>query len=404
MKASSSLYHAMSAEGALRELGSNANIGLSHKEARSRYRKFGKNRIYEEPRTSLLGYIGYIVSDLMLILLLITVATAAVFGEKTEAGAIIPILIFSIVVRTYAYIKSRRYIESSATSTEAMPNVHVLRGGELYRLDMRRVVIGDIVSLSAGDIVPADCRIITSDNLYVYEEGITGLHGPVIKNPDETDPSAPPAGRTDVLFAGSCVISGECRAVVFATAEDTYASITYGQLKMTRSGDTKLSGLLDRYSRIWGAAMTAVAFLLSVLNFIFAERGVYEVFIMGVALAVAAMCEYYSAMGDIAVAVGLSALAGKGEDSSNGAKVRCVKSVEALAALDAIVFSADGVISTDETECHFVAVGKSKLIEGESISEYERLFECAAVSTGVYCGDLDGGENKRSQHTQAIYK
>ncbi|MCD7747219.1 MAG: cation transporting ATPase C-terminal domain-containing protein [Firmicutes bacterium] len=404
MKGSASAYHAMSAESVLRELKTNAETGLSEKEARMRTRRFGANRIYEETRTSALGYLGYIASDLMLILLLLTVATAAVLGEATDASAIIPILVFSIAARTFAYIKARRYIESAAVTREAMPNVHVLRGGELCRVDMRRVALGDIVSLHAGDIVPADCRILSCENLSVYEKGITGVDGGVLKSPDETSADAPAAKRTDVLFAGSCVISGSARAVVFATADDTYALIAYGPLKMTRSGNVRLSGLLDRYSRIWGAVMTAVAFVLSILNFIFAERGIYEVFIMGVALAVAAMCEYYSAMGDIAVASGLSALSTLGEQSCSGAKVRCVKSIEALAELDAVIFPADGVITTDDTECRYVAVGRDRLIEGDEPREYEMLFNSAAASLGLYGGDIDGGEARHSSHTTAIYK
>ncbi len=385
-------------------LGVDLHRGLSPSEVRRRRRRHGINRIYKEEHTSFFSYLGYCSSDLMLILLLVTAAVAAVFGEEHAASVIIPILIFSIAVRTFAYIRARRYLESASSAAAVMPSVTVLRGGAVYRIDGRQVVRGDILRLKAGDIVPADCRIISAEGLSVYETGVTGAPGVVEKTAAEVPFGASPAACVNMLFAGSSIFSGKCVAVTVEVGAETLAVRSRGELSAIRGGELKITRLLERYSRVWGAVMTLTVFLITILNLIFGDRGLYDVFFMGLALAVASMCEYYSAMGDIAAAFGLAALAAGDGDRlrRNGSFVRGVRSIEALADLDVIVFSDNGVITADGVECRYSILRDGKLTDLKNADGFPDVFRFAAISTGLYGGALAAGAVKRSESSRAI--
>ncbi len=378
--------------------------GLDSVEVKHRYRRHGVNRIYAEEHTSLPKYLAYCASDLMLILLLITAATAAVFGEEHAASVIIPILIFSIAVRTFAYIRARRYLEAASSAAAVMPSVTVMRGGAVYRIDARRVVRGDIIRLRTGDIVPCDCRIISAEDLSVYEENITSNPGVTHKTACELDPATAPSACVNMLFAGSSILSGKCIAVAVEIGGDTLAVRSRGELKVIRGGELKLTRLLERYSRVWGAVMTLTVFLITGLNLIFGQRGIYDVFFMGLALCVASMCEYYSAIGDIAAAMGIAALAGGSGNAPRrgGSSVRGVRSIEALADLDAIVFAENGVLTADGIECRYITLRDGKMVDESEPDAAPELFRFAMISTGMYGNSVSSGEMKRSETSQLI--
>ncbi len=398
-------WHAASIEGVVDALGTNVVSGLSQKDVRQRRRKYGINRIYRENRASFVGYLGYCLSDLMLILLLITALTASLFGEDEMISLIVPTLVFSIIVRTFAYIRARRYIEQSSSSAAVMPSVFVLREGSVYRIDARRVVRGDILRLKAGDIVPCDCRIIRDESLSVYEGAVTGVRGAVHKTACDVDVDAAPAACVNMLFAGSGVLSGNCVAVAVEIGADTLTVRSRGELAIPNTGELKIVRLLEKYSRIWGAVMTLTVFVITLVTLVFGQRELYDVFFMGLALATSAMCEYYCAMGDIAAAAGLSALAyGEG-----GTSVRGVRSIEALAELDAIVFAENGVIFTDGIECTFSTFRNGKFTELTDLDEGKHLFKFAAVSTGLYASVAEASSDtietirsKRSSQSRAL--
>lgn len=354
------ILHELPVEGVLRELGVDAEVGLSAAEVRRRRRRYGKNKIYDESRTSIVRYVGYCSFDLLLLLLLLTAVTAAVFNEAAVTAVVIPILALSIVLRTAAYITARRYLESCASSPSVMPSAVTLRDGASRRIDARLLVRGDIVRLRAGDIVPADCRLIESDGLSVFEQQITGADGSVKK--DEMSSSM----RSNTLYAGSLVGTGSCVAVIIHTGGDTLLVRTRGAIPakprpkapahagtgtvsvspMADFTRSKLSRLLDSYSRKWGALMALLAFVVTVIDLFGGRRALYEAFFLGLSLAASAMCEYYSAIGDIAAARGIFAIR-----KDYGVAMRGVRSMEILSDIDAIVIPADGVIVAGGVEC-----------------------------------------------------
>lgn len=354
------ILHELPAEGVLRELGVDPGVGLSSAEVRRRQRRYGKNRIYDESRTSVLRFLGYCSFDLLLLLLLLTAVTAVIFDEGAATAVVIPILAVSIVLRTVAYITARRFLESCASSPDIMPSAVAVRDGAECRIDARLLVRGDIVRLRTGDVVPADCRLIESGELSVFEEQVTGAKGAIRKAADAY------SMRLNTVYAGSFIGGGECTAVVIHTGADTLlvrtnrsvsaatrlkssARVDHAANTEPQAADSarsRLSRLLDSYSRKWGALMALLAFAVTVIDLFFGRRALYEVFFLGLSLAASAMCEYYSAIGDIAAACGIHALR-----MDFGVTMRGIRSLEALSDVNVIVTPADGIIATDGVEC-----------------------------------------------------
>ncbi len=331
-------------EGVCRSLGVDPEAGLEKAEAKRRRRRFGPNMIYDARRESLFAYAWDAAFDLMLLILILTAATASAFGERVAYAVVIPVLAVNIILRTLAYIRAKRYLEACPMSGDFMPDAAVRRDGKVSRIDARGVVKGDIVCLRAGDVVPADCRLISSRGLYVFEKHITGVGGAVGKD-SASEAGASPVSRTNTVYAGSYVTSGEGVAVVTHTGADTLAVRTKGYLKAARGGTLKLTALLEKYSRRWGAALTLLAFFVTVLDIFVGRRGLYEVFFLGLSLAASSMCEFYPATGDIAAARGIMSLKRRA-----GVSVRGVRAIETLYGLDAIITHADGIVSVDGVE------------------------------------------------------
>lgn len=372
-------------EGICRELGVDAEVGLTDAEAARRHRRGGDNNIYAESRTPILRYAGYCSFDLLLILLLLTAATAAVFGEKLAYAVIIPTLGVSIILRTVAYVAARRYLDSCSSAGAVMPEAAVLRGGVKKRVDSRLVVRGDILILKEGDIVPADCRLISSERLAVYEEQATGVSG-IVEKAYDSELGESLASRANMVFAGSSVLDGSGTAVAVYTGADTLVVRTRGRFKTTRGGVLRLSRLLDSYSRKWGALMALPAFAVTVVDLILGGRSLFEIFFLGLSLAAATASEYYSAIGDIAAACGISALR-----RTSGVSVRGFRSIETLAELKTIIVPTDGTVARDGTEC------RAYFFDGEVTDDAKRapdveLLRYAAMATR-YGGDGNFSES-----------
>ncbi len=371
-------------EGVCRSLGVNPEAGLTEREARRRRRRFGPNAIYDERRASILGYVADSAFDLLFLLLLLTAVTAAIFRQRTAYAVVIPILFVNIILRTAAYIRAKRQLEACPTRREFMPDAAVRRDGGQRRIDARDVVIGDIICLSQGGIVPADCRLISSRGLFVFEEQITGVKGAVSKDAG-SDGGASSISRANTVYAGSSVTSGEGAAVVTHTGADTLVVRTKGYFRPTRGEKLRLSSRLEMYGRRWGAIMTLLAFFVTVLDLLVGGGGLYEVFFLGLSLAASSMCELYSAIGDITAANGIASLRKRA-----GVAVRGVRSIETLSGLDVIITHTDGVISVGGVEAgayFFDGEVKDAAKDGETVALPGELIRYAAIVTTTAEGE-----------------
>lgn len=210
----------LSKEDLLRVLGTSEN-GLSAEEAAVRMESYGRNEVAREKRQPWFVHLFNNVKD-PLVLLLIALAVISFLTGDIRATVVISVMIvLGIVLR---YIQEMR-ADNAAEKLKAMVNTSctIRREGKLQEIPLEEVVPGDVVVLSAGDLVPADLRLLNSKDLFINASALTGESMPVEKTP--AIPGAVPANlleASNLVFLGSNVESGSGTGIVVETGHRTY--------------------------------------------------------------------------------------------------------------------------------------------------------------------------------------
>ena len=193
--------------------------GLSRQQVSRRLSSVGPNELAAAGRTAgILQFLSFLASPLVLVLLIASVVSG-VLGDLLNASIIVLIVLLSATVN---YVQTYRSQQAAERLREAVaPTASVLRDGEWVELPPRELVPGDVIRLSAGDRIPADARILQSQDLHVLESALTGESMPVDKS--VTGPKQAPesiAEMPNALFLGTSVVSGTATAMVIATGRN----------------------------------------------------------------------------------------------------------------------------------------------------------------------------------------
>ena len=186
-----------------------ADRGLSSAEAALRLRRYGPNELPRARRVPVWSLIASQLRDPLILVLLAAAVLTLATGDWTDASVILFVIVVNTTVGVVQEVKAERAI--AALSELTGPDARVLRDGEQRQIPAAAVVVGDVLLLGEGDIVPADARLVEAAALLVDESALTGESVPVDKTPEGV------AGEDDVVSAGTVVTRGRGRAVVTAT-------------------------------------------------------------------------------------------------------------------------------------------------------------------------------------------
>ncbi|MBI3588282.1 hypothetical protein HY095_03745 [Candidatus Micrarchaeota archaeon] len=192
-------YSRLPADGVLRELRTSGNLGLTESEARRRIAHFGKNEVEAESEETPLSEFLHTFRNPLVTVLIVAAAVSALLGEVTE-----PIIILTIVLASSALGVWQEHSANDAVKklkSLVAVTATVIRNGERKEIRTPSITVGDVILLSAGDLVPADCRVIEENDIYVKQSAITGEPFPVEKTVGGTGEENRTAG--DVQMADS---------------------------------------------------------------------------------------------------------------------------------------------------------------------------------------------------------
>ena len=346
----------------------------------------GLNDVFRVKHTSPIKYAAEILSDLTSILLISTAFIASQFENQVSAAVICVILIISCVLEAVTYIKAQNVLESAAAY--GIPRAKVIRGGQMITIDCRRLVRGDILILEQGDIVTCDARILSENDLTknksvlkVAETGITSNEYAVIKKactlPES--PILPPDKQKNMLFAGTTIISGSCRAVAVDTGEDTLAFIRTDGISLLNHEKLPLLKKLKEYCRNVSLAMIAAVMIITVLDMAIGlrDRGISQVFLTGMSLAVASMSEFFASIGYIIIACGVVGAGGK----NKSIVIKNVMSVENMSGIDCIIMRDDSALRS-HTVKFSAFYTDNEISYDEKSPDLAKLIYFALLSTG----------------------
>ncbi|MEM0054524.1 MAG: HAD-IC family P-type ATPase, partial [Nitrososphaeria archaeon] len=264
----------------LSRLNSSLN-GLSSEEVEKRLQYFGYNMLIKKKRRAVIEFLSHLKSPLVIILL-IAGLISGFLGEVVNAIIIFVIIMFSVILDFYQESKAENAAE--LLKQRVATTATVLRDGVKREVRIAEVVPGDIIFLSAGDIVPADARVISAKDLFVNQSALTGESFPVEKSDlllKSYDPSI--TEWRNYLFMGTSVVSGTATAIVVKTGSNT----EYGKIAMKLVGEVETE--FQRGIRSFGYMITQVTFLLVIFVFFINAlymRSVLDSLLFAVALAV----------------------------------------------------------------------------------------------------------------------
>jgi len=193
--------------------------GLSEKEIEIRQREFGKNEIPEEKTSSNFSLFLSQFKHLFIIILLFAALLSLVFHQFLDALAIFLVLLFNAFLGFYQERKAIKILEELKKILKI--EAKVIREGRERIIDARELVPGDLILLSAGDKVPADARVIESQNLTVNEMILTGEFWPSLKHTEVLPEDTPLADRENMVYMGTTIEEGRGKAIVVGTGQNT---------------------------------------------------------------------------------------------------------------------------------------------------------------------------------------
>ncbi len=252
-------WYSVPTQDAARRLDVVPDRGLEDYEATRRLAEHGLNELPKEPPPSRWTIAKGQLLNPMNIMLMIVGAASIAIGQVPTAIVVLALVTFNIVMGTNQEMKARASVEALAKLQ--VPRARVRRSGEVAEVDSTSLVPGDIVLVEAGDVVPADGRIVSSATLEVQEAALTGESAPVAKN-RETLPEGEVAlgDRSDMVFQNTQVTRGAATFVVTATGRDTQMGQIAGMVTATKRTRSPLQRELDGMTKVFGAiAWLAVA-------------------------------------------------------------------------------------------------------------------------------------------------
>lgn len=209
-----------------RILKTNINMGLSEQDVVSRTEEFGKNKLQDTKKDGILKKFVKQFNDFMIIILIVASGISALVSylegsnDYLDSIIIIFIVIFNAIMGVVQEAKAEKSIEALKKMTA--PNSKVKRNGKIQIVNSEEIVPGDIVILETGNYVPADCRLITSNNLKIEESALTGETVPVEKKADiilEKDINI--GDMINMAFSGTIIINGHGEGIAVATGMET---------------------------------------------------------------------------------------------------------------------------------------------------------------------------------------
>ena len=318
--------------------------GLSSQEAASRLEKYGANTLQEGKKKSLLEKFVDQFKDFMILVLLVAavVSMYAHQGEPdpTDAIIILAVVLLNAVLGVFQESKAEEAIE--ALKKMASPVASVLRDGHVEHIKGEDIVVGDVVILEAGDVVPADMRLFEVNTVKIEESALTGESVPVDK--DLVIPTGDEVGigdRTNMAFSSTNVTYGRAVGVVTSTGMNTEVGKIANMLANTEEGKTPLQENQDALGKWLTIMILVIAVIIFVVGMLRGNEWTHML-LTAIAIAVAAIPEGLPAISTIILALGTQKMA------QRNAIVRKLPAVETLGGVEIICSDKTGTLTLNQ--------------------------------------------------------
>ena len=355
--------HHLAAEEVIGRLKVDPEKGLSAREAEKRLEEYGKNRLKEtKPKAIWLIFLEQFLDPVIYILGGATIL-AFVFNEILEGFAVLVVILITAGIGFFMEWQAIRSVEALKKLVQAQ--TRVMRDGKEQHLNLSLLVPGDIILLAAGDVVPADARVLETKSMAVKEAVLTGESNQVEKNIEALPEKTPLAERKNMLFKATIISRGRGKAVVTATGEKTVLGEIHSLTSEAQKETTPLEKRLRKLSRrlVW---LTIVVAILIALTGYLEGKSLLLMIETAIALAVAAIPEGLPIVATIALAKGMLKL------SRQNVVIKKLEAVETLGSTGVICTDKTGTLTENHMSVHKVITADDEL-DPDSWSNGENL-------------------------------
>lgn len=319
---------------------SDLHKGLSEEEAQRRQKEQGKNILNKKKKVTLLQMFLEQFQDPMVIILIIGAIVSIFLKEYMDACIILVVIVLNAIIGVIQEFKAEKAIDALEKLSE--PKAYVLRDGYLKEINSEDLVVGDIVELEAGRYIPADMRLLTSTNLKVEESTLTGESEAIEKQADIVYPDEMHiADQRNMVFMSTYVTYGKAQGMVVRCGMDSEVGKIARMLDETKEDMTPLQQRLAHLSKILGMlslGVCAAMFVVAILQ----GRNLFDMLLLSISLAVAAIPEGLPAVVTIVLALGVQVM------SKQNAIVRKLHAVETLGSVSVICSDKTGTLTQNK--------------------------------------------------------
>lgn len=320
--------------------------GLSQKEAEKRLADSGPNILPDKKSRSLTVMFFSQFADFMIIVLLVAALISGFIGEPQDTIAILVIILLNSIIGAVQEYRAERAM--AVLRQMSAPDAHVLRDAKAVTLAASDLVPGDVVILDAGNIIPADLRLLSLEELQVDESALTGESHPVNKNIQSLNESnLAVADRKNMVFKNSLITRGRGKGIVVATAMDTEIGRIAELLQTEKGVKTPLQKRLKRFGRYLALSVLAICLIVFIAGLLQGQPALL-MFLTAVSLAVAAIPEALPAVVTISLALGARKLI------KHHALVRNLPAVETLGSVTYICSDKTGTLTQNRMSVEMI--------------------------------------------------
>jgi Ca2+-transporting ATPase len=354
--------------------------GLSEKEAKDRQKFYGLNSIPTKKEIGFFGIVWGQLKSFLIIVLIVAALISMILGEKINAGVILVGVFVNLIFGAWQERKTSKLLKSLSASVANF--AIVIREGEEKSINAKDLSPGDIVSLSAGDKVPADIRLFKTLQLKIDEALLTGESEPREKDARILQKDAILAERKNMAFSGTMVVEGKGIGVVAEIGQNSELGRISQMLYQIKEEKTPLQKKMDWLAVFLTRVVLALSFFVLIFGLIF-NYSFITMFTMAIAIAVSAIPEGLAVIATVVLAIGMRKIL------ERGALVKKLLGAEVLGSTDVICVDKTGTITEGNMKISKIyADGIEFDFDDEGKKEkYFQDIEMFLLRIGALCND-----------------
>jgi Ca2+-transporting ATPase len=335
----SAQWHTYNVITIVEDLKSDIRTGLRKAEADNRREEYGLNMLVRVEKTPWYKVLLRQFTDVLILILFAAAAVSLAIGAFGDAATILGIIVLNGLLGFVQELKAENAIE--LLKQMLYPTCRVLRDAKEQIIDAKLLVPGDIVLLEIGDTVPADLRLLESFNLKADESSLTGESKPVSKRTATVMQNAPLSEQFNMGWMGTDIVNGRGRGIVVETGMHTRFGRIASMMQSVKKEVTPLQKKLAVLGMKLGIYSVVISILVALIGWLFG-KDLFEMFLTGVALAVAVVPEGLPAVVTVTLALGIKAMA------KHKALLRRLPAAETLGAVTTICTDKTGTLTKNQ--------------------------------------------------------